>query len=165
MRAWAAAALLWIGAAFPSLCSAQVPEPAREDVRLPAPEPSPAKKRKGKDNPPLALALDLAFGPTVWAQVQISTAGPVVELSKLVKEGYYKLELIQLILMSSQSKRPLKELLEKRRKGAKLAEIAWDLGLDYEKLYGSALAVQELVDKEYLPRFPETRLRRAGEEP
>lgn len=118
------------------------------------------EKRKKQDAPPLALALDLAFGTTIWTQVKISSAGPVVELTQLVKEGYYKLEIIQLVLISSRADSPLKDVLEKRKKGAKLARIAADYKLDYDKVYESALAIEEIVDREYLPRFPERRLKR-----
>ncbi|MBI5631187.1 MAG: hypothetical protein HY921_09930 [Elusimicrobia bacterium] len=114
--------------------------------------------------PPLALALDMAFGPAVWAEVKISTTGPVAELSGLVKEGYYKLEIIQLVLMSVQARRPLKEAVKKRSDGAKLSDIAAGYKLDYDKLYDSALAVEALVDKEYLPRFPEPKPRISGRE-
>lgn len=111
------------------------------------------RKREKRAAPPIALALDMAFGPTVWTQVQLSTAGPVVEMSKLVREGYYKLELIELILMSAQAGQPLKKTLEKRKKGEKLSQIALDYRLDYDKVYESALIVQGLIDKEYLPRI------------
>ena len=38
---------------------------------------------------------------------------------------------------------------------AKLAEISKEYKLDYDALYEEALALEELVDKEYLPRFLE----------
>lgn len=124
-----------------------------------------AKKKKPKEEaPPLALALNLAFGATVWAEVRISTDGPLVEMSRLVRQGYYKLELIELILMASQGRTTLKKTLEKRKKGASLAAIAADYHLDYDRIYESSLAVQEVVDQEYLPRFPEKRRRKVGEE-
>lgn len=122
------------------------------------------KKKKEKEEPaPLALALNLAFGATIWAEVKISTNGPIVDMTKLVKEGYYKLELIQLILMSAEGRHPLKDTLKKRKKGEKLSRIAADYHLDYDKLYESALAVEELVDRDYLPRFPEKRPRKEEE--
>lgn len=124
------------------------------------------RKKKAKEEPaPLALALDLAFGATLWAQVRISTAGPVSDLTKLVGSGHYKLELIELVLMSAEGRRALKDTVKKRKEGAKLSEIAKDYRLDYEKIYEAALAVEELVDRDYLPRFPEKRPRKESEEP
>ena len=134
------------------------PDPARGAD--PAPDPPKPKTKLRQEAPPVALALDLAFGATIWAQVAVSTAGPIIDLSRMVREGYYKLEIIQLVLISAQAGRPLKEVLEKRKKGAKLARLAADYKLDYDKLYESALAIEELVDKEYLPRFPERKLKR-----
>jgi hypothetical protein len=104
---------------------------------------------------PVAQALDLAFGATVWAQVRISTMGPVVDLTRLVRAGFYKLELIDLVLICAESGRPLQKAAQMRRKGASLSAIAKDYGLDYDRVHEAALAVEETVDREYLPRFPE----------
>lgn len=121
-------------------------------------------KKKRKASAPVALALDLAFGATVWAQVQVSTNGPVADLTALVRRGHYKLEIIEMILMSVRGGRPLKETVERRRKGAKLEKIALDYHLDYDKVHEAGLAVQEIVDRDYLPRFPETRPRMREEQ-
>lgn len=145
---------LWLAAASPG---------AAQDLGVgPAPDLWALHKNAKEDlSPePLAQALDLAFGAAVWARVQISTAGPVLELSRLVRGGFYKLELIELVLMSAQTGQPLHRAVARRRKGAKLSAIAKDYGLDYDRLYDSALAVQEVVDREYLPRFPEKTPRR-----
>jgi len=152
-------AALWLTAAVPAAAQTDLsfgPSPdwlagAQKDQERPEPEP-------------LAQALDLAFGATVWARVKISTAGPVSDLTKLVAGGFYKLELIELVLICAETGRPLQKAVAKRRKGAKLAAIARDYGLDYDRIYESALAVQEVVDREYLPRFPE-RQRRRGRRP
>ena len=112
-------------------------------------------KKESLEPEPVAQALDLAFGATVWAQVRISTMGPVVDLTRLVRSGLYKLELIDLVLICAESGRPLQKAVEKRRKGAALAAIAKDYGLDYDRVHEAALAVEETVDREYLPRFPE----------
>lgn len=118
------------------------------------------EERLRREPAPLALALDLAFGPTVWAEVKLSTSStPKIELTRLVRQGYYKLELIQLIMLSAEGRKTLKETLERRKKGAKLVEIALAYRLDYDRLYESALAVEEIVDKQYLPRFPQRRPR------
>lgn len=154
---------LLISCAFAPASSAQTPEkPAAELVETKArdekPKPEPA---------PLALALDLAFGATVWQEVRISTHGPVGDLTKLVRDGHYKLELIELILMSARGHRALRDTVKKRGEGARLSRIAADYGLDYDEVHESALAIEELVDREYLPRFRERplHLRLRQEEP
>ncbi|MDD5656916.1 MAG: hypothetical protein PHF00_06635 [Elusimicrobia bacterium] len=148
----ALAAALWLAAA-PAAGQGVGVEPAPDLFSL---RRVPART----DPEPLAQALESAFGPATWARVQVSTAGPVADLSALVRGGFYKLELIELTLMSAQAGRPLRLAVEKRRKGAKLAALAKDYGLDYGRLYEAALAVQELVDREYLPRFPEKQPRK-----
>jgi hypothetical protein len=107
-----------------------------------------------------ARAIALAIGATTWAEVKISTDGPVTELTRLNLAGYYKLELIQLVLLSAQGKKTFKEAVEKRGKGASLRSLSQEWGVDYDKLYESSLAVEEIVDAQYLPRFPERSLRR-----
>lgn len=120
-----------------------------------------AKKRQERRRaPPLALALDLALGTSVWAEVQLSSAGPVLEVTGLVREGFYKREIIELILLSAKARRPLKQTVEKRRKGDKLSKIALDYGEDFDQLEGAALAVEELVDREYLPRLRERQFKK-----
>jgi hypothetical protein len=145
-----------------ALWLAAVPGSGQEFSLGPPPDLlSPSRRSAERTDPePLAQALDLAFGTSTWARVQISTAGPVADLSALVRGGFYKLELIELTLMSAQAGRPLRKAVERRRKGAKLSSIAKDYGLDYARVYDSALALQELVDREYLPRFPEKHPRR-----
>jgi hypothetical protein len=123
--------------------------------RNPAPKEEPA---------PVALALNLTFSTTFWQEVQISTMGPVSDLSRLSKQGFYKLEIIQLLLMSHEGHQALGKTVAKRKKGAALADIAADYHLEYDKLYESALAVQEIVDKQYLPLFPEKRPKKEKEE-
>lgn len=126
---------------------------------------SSGRKYRGRISPaPLALALDRAFGTTTWARVSISTEGPVSEMTAMVRGGYYKLEIIQLILLSAEAGRPLKQTLEKRKKGSKLSELAAEYKLDYDKVYEEALAIEELVNREYLPRFPERKSRRRNDE-
>lgn len=158
------ALLLALGSALP--VSAQEISASTAAVAVSTAAPSPEELRKIKDKaPPVALALDLAFGPAVWAEIKISTMGPVHELTRLVRQGHYKLEIIQLVLLSAKGKKTLKQTLEKRgKKKMALAAIAKDYKLDYDELYEAALAVQDIVDRQYLPRFPEKRLRRDEEE-
>jgi hypothetical protein len=149
--AWLAA--LWLSAA--------VPAAAQIDLES-SPEMFPEKHEGRTDAAPepVAQALDLAFGATVWAQVRVSTNGPVADLTGLVRAGFYKLELIEIVLMGAQKGRSLALVADQRRKGAKLSAIAKDYGLDYDRIHEAALAIQETVDKEYLPRFPERTPRR-----
>ncbi len=157
LRAWLGAALLLLLPAFaPAAWEPRGPEEgSRAASKKPQAPASPA---------PLAQALGLVFGPRVWLEVGLSSA-PVAELSRLVEEGYYKLEMLQLLLMSARGRRPLREALERRKKGSRLSEIAALYRLDYDRLYESALAVEELLDREYLPRFRERPLRPKREEP
>lgn len=130
---------------------------------LPPPPPMPQAEKEKPEAPkptPAAQAIALAIGAATWAEVKVSTEGPVMELTRLNLAGYYKLELIQLVLLSAQGKKTFKEAVEKRGKGASLRDISKDWGVDYDKLYESALAVEEFVDAQYLPRFPEGSLRR-----
>ncbi len=112
------------------------------------------------DSPPLALALNLTFGANFWREVQVSSSGPVADIADLVRQGYYKLEIIELLLMSQQARVPLAKAVEKRKKGAALAEMAAGYQLVYDQIYEAAVAVEEIVDAEYLPLFPERRQRR-----
>ena len=121
-------------------------------------------KRQKEDPPPLALALELTFSATFWNEVHISTMGAVADVADLVRAGCYKLEVIQLVLMSQQGHQPLKKTFEKRKKGAELESLAAEYRLDYGRLYEQALAIQEIVDKRYLPRFPEKRPRKERDE-
>jgi hypothetical protein len=126
--------------------------------------PRPRRSKDAPQSAPLALALDLAFGATFWNAVQVSTMGPVNDVSQLVREGYYKLEIIQLVMISQQGHQPLKKTVEKRKKGAELSKIAAESNIDYDELYESALAVEDVVDKQYLPRFPEKPPRKERDE-
>lgn len=107
----------------------------------------------------VAQAVELAFGATTWAQIHISTMGPVMDLTRLYDQGYYKLELIELVLMSARAQKTLAQTVAKRRTGERLSRIAFDYGLDYDRLYEQALRVQDVVDRVYLPRFPQRKPR------
>lgn len=158
-----AAALLCLAGA----ARAQLPSQSPAEPLQPESFEETGKQALNKDEPTaIAQAVTLAFGATVWADVKISTMGSVVDLSRLNHDGFYKLELIQLVLLSAEGGQTLAQTVAKRRKGERLSHIAFDYNLDYDRLYEQALAVQDFVDELYLPRFPEKRLRkRALEEP
>ncbi|MBI3551353.1 MAG: hypothetical protein HY077_02440 [Elusimicrobia bacterium] len=145
---WALGALLVLAAA-PAL--AQVSEFSKH-------------KKPKEDSAPVALALNLVFSTTYWQQVEVSTSGPVGDVSALVRQGYYKLEIIELVMMSHDGRQPLAKTVEKRKKGADLADIAADYHLAWVPLEQSALAVEDIVDKQYLPLFPEKRRRKERDE-
>lgn len=109
---------------------------------------------------PNAQAIALAFSSTFFHEVQVSTMGAVVDLSRLSYRGFYKLELIELLLLSSRAKKPFPALAERRAKGEALRALAVSHGVDYDRLYDAAVAVEEIVDRDYLPRFKRRQLRK-----
>ena len=56
-------------------------------------------------------------------------------------------------------------LLPSARARKPLRSLAVSSGVDYDALYESALAIQEIVDRDYLPRFPERPARKESDEP
>ncbi|MBI5623274.1 MAG: hypothetical protein HY924_05810 [Elusimicrobia bacterium] len=116
--------------------------------------------RQDARQPAVAAAIESAFGPEFWTKVSVSSAGPAADLTRMTREGCYKLEIIQLLFIAAESGKGLKAVLAKRKQGAKLAALAKEYGLDYDRLYERALAVEEIVDRDYLPRHPERRARR-----
>jgi len=124
-------------------------------------------ERKAKDEPaPAAQAIALAFGATFFVEVKISTEGAVTDLSRLAHEGFYKRELITLLLISAKAKKSLRDVVAlRKKKDQTLRVIATSYGLDYDKIYDAALAVEEVVDRDYLPRFPQRRPRKESDEP
>lgn len=124
------------------------------------------RAKKPKDEPQaVAQAIDLAFSSATWTAVKLSTSGPVVELSRLAREGFYKRELITLVVTAARAKKPFQELVAKRKKGATLSEISFSCGLDYDAVYESALSIEAIVDKQYLKRFPQRAPKRGREDP
>ena len=62
---------------------------------------------KPRDQPVrYAQAIVLSFGTTFFNEVKISTNGAVVDLSRLAHEGFYKRELITLLLVSAKGGKP-----------------------------------------------------------
>lgn len=99
---------------------------------------------------PLALAASLAFDTTTWASVGVSSV-PAKDLSALLKRGYYKLELLQAVLVASRAKVPLKDVTAAHDKGQALREVAQAKGLDFDSVYEEALAIDKRVIDELLP--------------
>ncbi len=104
---------------------------------------------------PIAMALEDLFGERLWESVEISTNGPAFDISHVMRRGYYKLEVIQLILMSVEAELTLAHAFKRREKGVPLSELAGSLGLDFEDIYEKSLAVQKRLDEEFLPWYRE----------
>jgi len=113
-----------------------------------------------KDEPVhYAQAISLAFGATFFTEVRISTSGAVTDLSRLAHDGFYKRELIELLLISAKGRKPLADLAKRRKKGEALRAIAKSCGVDYDAVYAAALDIESYVDDDYLPHFPQRRSR------
>ncbi len=107
------------------------------------------EKKKPKPRPvaPFAEALFLTMSPLDWVAVGLSTSAPREELSRYVHQGLFRLELVELVLIGSRSKIPLKSLVGKREDGKPLAQLAKDNGLAYEPLYQDALDLRDRVER------------------
>lgn len=99
---------------------------------------------------PIALAASLAFDATTWAAVQVSTV-PAKDITGLLKRGYYKLELLQAVLVASKAKVALKDITAAHDKGQSMREIASAKGLDFDAVYDEALTLDRRVVDELLP--------------
>lgn len=99
---------------------------------------------------PIALAASLAFDATTWAAVQVSTV-PAKDVTGLIKRGYYKLELLQAVLVASGAKVALKDITTAHDKGQSLRELAQAKGLDFDAIYDEALRLDRKVVDELLP--------------
>jgi len=154
------------------LCLLLLLLPAAAFAQTPAQTPGePAKTQEFPSKPhhsareedePVALALNLAVGATVWSEVKVSTAGSLGDLNLLVHEGFYKRELIELVVISVDARRPLRDIVDRRRKGLRLATIAREAGLDASAVERQALGIEDVLDRDYLKRFPDHKLKNAG---
>ncbi|MBI3550510.1 MAG: hypothetical protein HY078_15845 [Elusimicrobia bacterium] len=112
-----------------------------------------AEERKKEALPPVdpvALAASLAFDATTWTQLQVSTTAPQ-EMTRLLRKGYYRLELVQMTMLAKESSATFKAIEADREKGVKFRDIAAKRGVDYEALYERALAEDRRVEERYLP--------------
>ncbi|MEE8425185.1 MAG: hypothetical protein V3S11_05125 [Elusimicrobiota bacterium] len=112
------------------------------------PEPKAREKKKRGRLTPMALAITLVFDSSTWSAIGVSTAAPVGEIASLLGAGYYRLELLQLILMADRSGKHISLLTADRVKEKKsLRDIAKELGLEYDSLYDEAVARSREVDR------------------
>lgn len=141
--------LLLALAAGPSLAAAQV-----EIGAAAGPESLPFGESKPKGASlfvePLALAASLAFDATAWTRIGVSTS-PARDLTRLLGKGFYRLELLQVLLMAHKSGTALQALAAEREKGERLRDMAGRLRLDYDALYDESLAFKRDVEGRLLP--------------
>jgi len=83
----------------------------------------PARKAREDASPPVAQALDLVFGARAWKGSSCRRQAPSRRL-RLGPRGILQVEIIQLVLMSSRATSPSRRRSKKRKKGAKLAQLA-----------------------------------------
>lgn len=101
---------------------------------------------------PLALAMSLAFDTTTWTTLKLSTSStPAVELSQLLRRGYYRLELCQMLLLAKSKALPLRGLILDREKGVRMREIAAKAGADFDAVYEESLALERKVGTRLMP--------------
>ncbi len=78
-------------------------------------------------------------------RIGISTQDPAMDLGMYARRGFGRTELITLLLISENSKEPLKELAKKRARGARLREIASQFHLSYEDIRSKALVLKNAL--------------------
>lgn len=104
-----------------------------------------AKASTDAAHTPLALAVSLAFDATTWAAVGVSS--PSVDVPELLARGYYRLEVIELVLMAKAAGKRLLDLRTRRTKdGRTLRQLAEECGLAYEAVSDEAHALSAVVD-------------------
>lgn len=126
--------------------AAQVPS-ASPDPGLATLDPK-AKEKKRSELTPMSLAITLVFDLKTWSAVGVSTSAPAGEISSMLGDGYYRLELLQLILMAERSGKHISLLTAERTKSKKsLRDMAQELGLEYDSLYDEAVSRSREVDR------------------
>jgi hypothetical protein len=130
--------LLWIGPV-----AAQETPSAAPTMRV-----DPGKDKKAIPKTALGLALASSFKRSTWEKVGISTTTPAADMDRLLAAGFYRLELVQLILLADQLGARLSELTIQRRKVKKtLREIAESAHVDYDAFYEDSLKTAERVQR------------------
>jgi hypothetical protein len=94
----------------------------------------------------LGLAVSLAFDATTWVSVGVSSP-PAQAATQLIRNGHYRFELIQLVLMARTTTATLLDVTAKRAKGKKLRELSKEFDLDYDELYDRASILSADVDR------------------
>lgn len=98
---------------------------------------------------PFAQALAEHWQQATWIQMGLSSSSIREDLTQLFYRGFYRLELIQLVLMAKETSQKLENLLQERRRRARLSEIAEKNHLQYPAIYENALQIKsQLARKE-----------------
>lgn len=101
---------------------------------------------------PLALAASLVWDATTWTRLELSTStAPAEELTSLIQKGYYRLELLQIVLIAEKAGKPLSSVTELREKGKGLRELASSLGADFDSIYDRSLELDRRIEADILP--------------
>ncbi len=100
---------------------------------------------------PYAGALALYFSSATWASIQVSTSAPEKDITVYLYAGYYRQEIIQLIILAEKTGRPLKELAKEREKGGSLSAMAKKAGLDFNEFFEKSLEIRNKIDTQFLP--------------
>lgn len=108
-------------------------------------------EREDRSRPfPYAIALEMEFSSATWLTLDLASA-PAKEMTALMVRGYYKLELVELVLTAEKARVPFKEVFKKREKGATLKAIAAGYGLDADQVYDEAAVRRRHLESELLP--------------
>ncbi len=94
-----------------------------------------------------SLAISLSFSSSTWAAVGISTSAPHLDMAQLLRKKYYRLEVVQMILMAERSGKKLRELAKLHVKDKTLRSIAGDLGLEYDTVLEDAIAKVREIER------------------
>ncbi len=94
-----------------------------------------------------SLAVSLSFSSATWAAVGISTSAPHRDMAKMMHNRYYRLEVVQMILMAERSGKKLKEIARLHVKKKTLRDIAGDLDLKYETVLEDAIAKVREIER------------------
>jgi len=105
------------------------------------------KKKDESKVAPFVEAILQTLAPEDVAAITASTAAVKENWTRVLNHGTYKLEMLQLILMAKESKKPLKELFRQRNQKIRLAQIAKNLGLSYDHIYEEALMWRKEIDR------------------
>ena len=60
------------------------------------------------------------------------------EIEKLLTDGFYKKEIVKILIISGQSSKPLKDIVIMRKKRTTFDDICRKLGVDYRKISSEA---------------------------
>jgi hypothetical protein len=109
------------------------------------------KERENKEKRPTLLpfasVLADAFPPADWAALKVSTSTTKEDLSKLLRGGFYRLELVTLVLTAKRAGEPLSKLVQKRQDGDTLRSIAEGCKIGYDALFDDASSLKLLLDR------------------